>query len=178
MEATVLDQDLAVRARRGETAAFETLIRRYARLVWATVAGMVRDPSWTEDLVQETFLRAWKSLEQLSDAAAFRPWILAIARRLVLRHAELHGRTFEIDRPTTEKAACFDEQETQEHVQAAVQRLPERYRLPVTLRYLHSMDYRGISEQLGLSNGALRGLLNRGVRMLKKDLAPFWRNNR
>ena len=178
MEATLLDQDLAERARRGETAAFETLIRRYARLVWATVAGMVRDPSWTEDLVQETFLRAWKSVEQLSDPAAFRPWLLSIARRLVLRHAELQGRTFEINRPTTEEAAFFDEQETQEHVQAAVQRLPERYRLPVTLRYLHSMDYAGISAQLGLSNGALRGLLNRGVRMLKKDLAPFWRNNR
>jgi RNA polymerase sigma-70 factor (ECF subfamily) len=139
---------------------------------------MVRDSSWTEDLVQETFVRGWESVGQLNDPAAFRPWILSIARRLVLRHAELAGRTFELDRPTAEEAAGLDREETQEHVQAAVQRLPERYRLPVTLRYLQGMDYAGISAQLELTNGALRGLLGRGVRLLKKDLAPFWENNR
>jgi RNA polymerase sigma-70 factor (ECF subfamily) len=172
------DHALAERARKGEKAAFELLIRRHARLVWATVAGMVRDGSWIEDLVQETFLRGWKSIGQLSDPAAFRPWLLSIARRLVLRHGELQGRSFELEPRIAEEDGHVDREETREQVQAAIARLPERYRLPVTLRYLHEMDYAGITAELGLSNGALRGLLTRGVQKLKRELAPYWRNNR
>ena len=69
-----------------------------------------------------------------------------------------------------------DPEAARDQVHAAIQRLPERYRLPVTLRYLNDMDYETISQQLALSNGALRGLLSRGVRQLKKELAPYWRS--
>ena len=87
-------------AREGYPGAFEDLVGRYARMVWATVAGAVRDRSWTEDLVQETFLRSWKSIEQLEDPDAFRPWILSTARRLAFRHNEVSGRPLPRERAT------------------------------------------------------------------------------
>lgn len=169
------DTELATKARKGDAEAFEALVRRYARLVWATVAGMIADPSWTEDLVQETFLRAWKSVDQLEDAAAFRPWVLSIARRLVFRHTELSRRPLPDVDEVEPQPKSLDVEEARRRVQAALQRLPERYRLPLALRYLNDMDYGRISRELELSNGALRGLLNRGVKMLRRELTPFWK---
>ena len=83
---------LVRRCQAGDRTAFEELVRSYARLVWASVYGLVRDPAWTEDLVQETFLRAWESIGELKEPGAFRGWLLTIARRLAWRRAELTGR--------------------------------------------------------------------------------------
>ena len=166
---------LVGKAAAGDAGSFEELVRRHARLVWATVSGMIRDPSWTEDLVQETFLRAWKSMGQINEPAAFRSWLLSIARRLVFRHTEMTGRSPLPKDPTTEEPKDMDEETTRVEVQSAIQRLPDRYRLPVTLRYLNDMEYARISQELEVSNGALRGMLNRGVKILKKELGPFWK---
>ena len=68
------------------------MVRGHARIVWAAVYGVVRDPAWTEDLVQETFLKAWESIGNLKEPEAFGGWILTIARRLAWRRAELIGR--------------------------------------------------------------------------------------
>src|SRR5436190_24196258 len=80
------------RAQSGDRTAFEDLVRGHARLVWASVYGLVRDPAWTDDMVQETFLRAWESLGELKEPGAFRGWLLTIARRLAWRRAELSDR--------------------------------------------------------------------------------------
>jgi len=60
-------------------------------------------------------------------------------------------------------------------VQEALARLPERYRVPVTLHYLNGMEYGAISKVTGLANGSLRGLLARGAAKLRQELAPWWR---
>src|SRR6187549_4177048 len=86
------DLDRIRRSQSGDRAAFEDLIRAHARLVWASVYGWVRDPAWTEDLVQETFLKAWEAVGTLQQPEAFRGWLLTIARRLAWRQAEVAGR--------------------------------------------------------------------------------------
>jgi RNA polymerase sigma-70 factor (ECF subfamily) len=161
------------RSQSGDRDAFEELIRATARLVWASVYGAVRDPAWTEDLVQETYLRAWQSIGELKDPAAFRGWLLTTARRLAWRQAEVLGRPMpELSR---EEAEPSDPEEAREKVQEALQRLPERYRLPVTLHYLNGLDYASIAKETGLANGSLRGLLARGAQKLRAELAPWWR---
>ncbi len=165
-----------LRSQDGDHAAFEDLVRGTARLVWAHVYGLVRDPAWTEDLVQETFLRAWESVGELKDPGAFRGWLLTIARRLAWRHAELTARNprqSEEDLPAPEPSG--DPEEAREQVQAALARLPERYRLPVTLHFLNGMDYEAIERSLDIGSGSLRGLLARGAKRLRSELAPWWR---
>jgi RNA polymerase sigma-70 factor (ECF subfamily) len=168
---------LVRRAQSGDRSAFEEMVRAYARLVWATVYGLVRDPAWTEDLVQETFLTGWQSLGSLKDPAAFRGWLLTIARRLSWRQAELSGRG---DRgsgiPETPAPHEASPEEARERVQEALSRLPERYRIPVTLHFLNGMEYGAISDLTGLANGSLRGLIARGAAKLRAELAPWWRN--
>ena len=86
------DVERVRRSQSGDRGAFEELIRATARLVWASVYGQVRDPAWTEDIVQETYLKAWASIGELKEPEAFRGWLLTIARRMSWRHAELAGR--------------------------------------------------------------------------------------
>ncbi|MBI2931473.1 MAG: sigma-70 family RNA polymerase sigma factor [Planctomycetes bacterium] len=169
--------DCVRRAQGRDPAAFEELIRGYARIVWAAVYGMTPDPSWTEDLVQETFLRAWASMDELKEPAAFRGWLLTIARRLTWRHAEVMGRVKPMAE-IPEAPAPFtppDPEEDRERVQAALSRLPERYRLPVTLHFVNGMEYQAIAQATGMANGALRGLIHRGVAKLRAELTPWWR---
>jgi RNA polymerase sigma-70 factor (ECF subfamily) len=169
------DRDWVLRAQRGDRGAFEDIVRATARLVWAYVHGLVKDPSWTEDLVQETFLRAWESIRTLEDPDAFRGWLFTIARRLAWRHAEIAGRSVAV--PEVPEAGVVDAEpaEDGERVREALARLPERYRMPVTLHFVNGMEYGEISKELGLANGSLRGLIARGTKKLRDDLAPWWR---
>ena len=168
---------LVRRAQAGDRAAFEELIRAHARLVWASVYGWVRDPAWTEDLVQETFLKAWEAVADLKQPEAFRGWLLTIARRLAWRQAEVAGRADVMptvpDRPAP--VDPDDPEEAREEVQKALARLPERYRVPVTLHFLNGLEYGAIGKLTGLANGSLRGLVARGVAKLRAELAPWWR---
>ena len=63
-------------------------------------------------------------------------------------------------------------EEMRQRVLAVLRSLPEEYRLPLTLRYIGGADYETISVQLGLTNGSLRGLLHRGLKMLRAKLPP------
>lgn len=172
------DLDRIRRAQSGDRTAFEDLIRAHARLVWASVYGWVKDPSWTEDLVQETFLKAWEALPQLKEPEAFRGWLLTIARRLAWRQAEVAGRSTpmaELPEPAA-PVDVADPEEARDQVQQALARLPERYRVPVTLHFLNGMEYGAIEKSTGLANGSLRGLVARGVAKLRAELAPWWRS--
>ena len=166
--------ELVRRAQGGDRTAFEDLVRAYARLVWASVYGLVRDRAWTEDVVQETFLRGWESIRELQEPGAFRGWLLTIARRLAWRRAELSGRQ-EIVPEAPVPPDLHDPEEAREKVQEALARLPERYRIPVTLHFLNGMEYGAISKLTGLANGSLRGLIARGAAKLRAELAPWWR---
>ncbi len=171
------DLDLVRRAQSGDRTAFEDLIRANARLVWASVYGWVKDPAWTEDLVQETFLKAWEAIRDLKQPEAFRGWLLTIARRLAWRQSEVAGRSEELP-PASDRTAAMDAadpEEAREEVQKALARLPERYRVPVTLHFLNGMEYEAIEKSTGLANGSLRGLVARGVAKLRAELAPWWR---
>ena len=172
-----IEMALVRRAQAGDRTAFEEIVRAYARLVWASVYGLVRDRVWTEDIVQETFLRAWESLRELKEPGAFRGWLLTIARRLAWRRAELSGRDDLVPEvpETPAETDAHDPEEAREKVQEALARLPERYRIPVTLHFLNGMEYGAISKVTGLANGSLRGLLARGAAKLRAELAPWWR---
>ncbi len=167
------DDERVRRSQSGDRGAFEELIRATARLVWASVYGQVRDPAWTEDIVQETYLKAWASIAELKDPTSFRAWLLTIARRLSWRHAELAGRRLP---PPPEASTSTDTDDARDQVREALTGLPERYRLPVTLHLLNGMDYAAISRELGLQNGTLRGLIARGTKKLRAALTPWWRN--
>src|SRR6516165_9103025 len=74
------DEYLVKSAQRGDRAAFEELVRRTSRLVFARLYLETGDSHRTEDLLQETFFKAFRTLGQLTEPAKFRAWLLRIAQ--------------------------------------------------------------------------------------------------
>jgi RNA polymerase sigma-70 factor (ECF subfamily) len=172
------DTALAERARAGDRAAFEELVRRTARLVYARLFLETGDPHRTEDLVQETLLAAFRSIHRLDNPGGFRSWLLRIAQNTLTDSARRESTRKRTPPPlvvSRSPAAItpVDEvakDESRQQVLAVLRSLPEEYRMPLTLRYIAGADYETIGIQLGLTNGSLRGLLHRGLKMLRERL--------
>lgn len=177
---------LVKKARSGSQKHYEVLIRRYARLVWSVVYGIVEDPTCTEDVVQETFMKAWEMINQLREPENFKAWLLTIARRNALQYHETMQKQGQIKQALASRPEATsgrgstrfdgaaqsseDLEGLREQLHSALRQLPERYKVPLTLRYLEGFDYKKISGLLGLTDGALRGLLNRGMKALREEV--------
>src|ERR1700738_4190001 len=81
------DETLVRNAQRGDRAAFEELVRRTSRLVFARLYLETGDTHRAEDLLQETLLQAFRSLGKLTDPRSFRSWLLKIAQNVAIDHA-------------------------------------------------------------------------------------------
>jgi RNA polymerase sigma-70 factor (ECF subfamily) len=175
------EHTLVRQAQDGDRAAFEELVRHTSRLVYARLYLETGDAHRTEDLLQETMLTAFRTIHQLTDPDKFRSWLLRIAQNAAIdamRHDTRKKRVPEPERLRLRLDAITlkppDEQVEQEELRdkmlAILRSLPEEYRLPLTLRYLVGADYETIEVQMGLSNGALRGLLHRGMQRLRAEV--------
>lgn len=181
------DRDLVTRAMRAHRPSFDALVHRTARLVWSQIAlHLHNDRPLIDDLVQETFLRAWRHIHTLDSPDRFRPWLIAIAQRVRL---DEHKRKTRVKRsspaPSTnepdespaptlafspEAQATLNE-EKQRAIEA-MHALPEQYRDVLALRYLGGAGTEEIARQLALTPGSVRGLLHRGLELLRQQLSP------
>ena len=177
------DQSLALRSRSGDRGAFEILVRRTGRVVFARLYLDTGNPHEAEDLTQETFLVACRNIHRLEDPGAFRSWILSIARTVHLDAIKRNGRKkrgspaqthamHEMPDGSPGPPEHMEQTEQRQNVIAALRQLPEDYQRPLSLRYLAGSDYQTISRELGLTNGSLRGLLHRGLEMLREKMKP------
>jgi RNA polymerase sigma-70 factor (ECF subfamily) len=178
------DDMLVRRSQAGDRPAFEQLVRRTARLVYVRAYLDFADRHRAEDIVQETFLIAWRRIGQVTDPTGFRPWLLAVARTVgadVRRRESRKKRAAPFARatdvaidapdiaPTPAEAA--EQHEQQSRMLELLRKLPEEYSQPLTLRYIAGADYETIGRQLGLTNGSLRGLLTRGMARLREAMS-------
>ena len=178
------DEALVRKSMSGDRASFEELVRRTARLVFSRVFLEVGDVHRSEDLVQETFLIAWRSIRQVSEPSGFRSWLFTIAHSVVVDAARRESRKKRLPQRNREDAdvigtiaaaeaspaSVAEKNEEREQVLSVLRSLPEEYRTPLMLRYIGGADYQTIGQQLGLSNGSLRGMLSRGLSMLRSRL--------
>lgn len=176
------EEALVIRSRTGDRLAFEQLVRRSARGIYCRIYPHVPDSHRCEDLVQETYLRAWKRIGSLSDPSRFRGWLAEIARSVVL-DAIKHDARRKRGKPAGSEAAMLQvadakpdpsqssqQREQRRRLLEVLKELPAEYRDALTLRYLAGADYDAIAKQLAISNGSLRGLLNRGMKLLRERL--------
>ncbi len=150
---------------------FDTLCSPHRADLYRFVFWLCRDRSLTEDVLQETLLRAWQSIETLENPGSVRSWLLTIARR------EL-ARTFERKRLPTVDLASIDEIEAahpgESHevhdMRRAIAALDEIYREPLVLQVLLGMSTDEIAEQLGISTAAVLTRLFRARNLLRERL--------
>ncbi len=180
---TDAEESLVRRAQSGDRGAFEELVRHTSRLIFARLYMETGSRDRAEDLVQETYLVAFRSIGQLADARTFRSWLFTVAQTVAIDAARRELRKKRAAPPRADAevldrvaggsptpAEEVERKEARGRVLAILRSMPEEYRLPLMLRYLGGADYGTISMQLGLSNGTLRGVLHRGLELLRGEM--------
>jgi len=169
------ERSMILAALAGDEEAFETVIRTYSRRVYVVAYAIVQDVSEAEDIVQETFVKAHRAGTQMREPEKFPAWLLTVTRnaardRLRRRRPQASEETFDTlaDEGTATPGSALEQEEFRAHLRRALGRLPEEHRTALTLRYLEGYDYRAIETAMGLSNGALRGILGRALGTLRR----------
>ena len=178
-----MDPDLRAtigKALEGDQGAFEALIRTYGRTVYAHAYSVLRHREEAEDVAQESFLKAYKARWRLRDPEKFPQWLFSIARNRALdalrrrKPAPLSDESEEIvDDGIENPDRQLEGSELREKIHTVLSALPEHHRIAVTLKYLEGMDYQSIEKAMGLSNGALRGILGRALQTLRVELVSM-----
>lgn len=158
-------------ARRGDRAAWGWLYRRYARLVHGVLVSRV-SPHEAEDLVQDVFARAMRSIGTVRDSACIGAWLATVARRRALdfQRRSRRRRTSALDEDRMEARNGQPGELDAADVLAAIQRLPDAYRETLSLRLVEGLTGPEIAERMGMKHGSVRVNLHRGMAMLKRSL--------
>ena len=178
---------LMIEVRGGDMKAFERLVELNQRTVIGTVARMLNNLDDAHDIAQEVFVRVWRSAERYEPSAKFTTWLFTITRNLVFNEMRRRSRKREVsleeqaedhhrdhaapERHNPDSAAQQTELELA--IDRAIQSLPDKQRLAVSLRRYEDMPYEEICEILGMSLSAVKSLLFRARNELKEKLAGY-----
>jgi RNA polymerase sigma-70 factor (ECF subfamily) len=150
---------------------FDQIVGVYHQDMYRYAAWLCRDKAIAEDVVQESMLRAWNSLEALRDDSAARPWLLTIVRRENARYFERKRlETVDIDNLTASQTAFLAEEPDDDlgDMRAAIYELDDDYREPLVLQVLMGYSTNEIADQLGLKQGAVLTRLHRARAKLRE----------
>src|SRR5438093_1744359 len=185
MDATEASTVLA-RARQGDSEAFRALVERHSRSVFRLAFRMTGNEQDAEDVVQESFLRAYKQLGRFESRANFGTWLYRIVsncsvdlmRAKQARHDQSRGDSLDeavelpaIDLPNPERQA--QSAEIQRRVQGALADLSPLERAAFPLRHYEGRSIDEISRTLGLGTSAAKHSVFRAVKKLRISLAPL-----
>lgn len=174
------DADLVDRTRSGDRSAFGCLYDRHARMVRAVVAGAARGPADVDDLSQESFLRAFRKLDELQNPERFRTWLFGIAKNVAReRRRSLLRDRHETDREDVVLAAEVEppgDNEVSRIVLTEMESLPEEESLALRLFFLDERDAGHTARTLGLSRSGVYAVLKRATRKLAASLTQRLRD--
>lgn len=164
-EREIADALLVARLRAGDVDAFEALVGLYQVQLYRYLLGFVGDREQAEDLLQETFLRAYRSIDRLDDPRLLRGWLYRIAHNqacsMLRRRRLLRWLPLTLDRrseaPSPDRLAVESAQ-----VAAALARVPLDLRAPLLLHLVAGFSYAETAVLLGISEGATRMRISRG----------------
>ena len=152
---------------------FEALCVPYKADLYRFVFWLCRNRTLTDDVVQETWLRAWRSIGSLSDAGAARPWLLTIARRELARMFERKRlETVDLETALASGDAAFiagDDGEVDE-MRTAIAQLEAGYREPLVLQVLFGYSTEEIARHMELSVPAVLTRLYRARHLLRRKM--------
>lgn len=154
---------------------YEALVRAYSDDLYRYGVWLCRDPNIAEDLVQETFLRAWRSLESLKDQGAAKSWLITILRRENARRFE--RKQFDLvdidDSYVPDTLSVGSEQEVENHLlRRKITELEPEYREPLVLQVIGGFSGEEIASILELNKNTVMTRLFRARNQLKEILEP------
>jgi len=184
-----LDQELVRRVQRGDSAAFDLLVRKYQHRIVGLIGRYVADWSECQDVAQETFLRAYRALGNFRGDAQFYTWLHRIAVNTAKNHLVASNRrppTDDIDVDDAEQFASgmrlrdndtpereLMRQQLEQTVMRAVQSLPEELRVAITLREVDGLSYEEIAKRMDCPIGTVRSRIFRAREAIDLEMKPL-----
>ncbi len=158
--------------------AFGEAIRAYTEPLYWQIRRLVDNHDDANDLLQNTFMKAWQSLENFRGDARLSTWLhkIAINESLTFLEREKRRQTFSLDDPESSASArieadtMIDGDALALKLRKAVAMLPEKQRLVFNMRYFDEMKYEDISEIVGTSVGALKASYHHAVKKIEDFL--------
>ena len=184
------DSAFVDRARKGDADAFRVLVERHSRALFSLAYRMTGNEADAEDVVQDSFLRAWKQLKSFDERASFGSWIYRITANCALDLMRVRKRRSEqiqaVDQPGEDardpmaELASPDPQpdrlalsgEIRQRLAAAFAHLSDTERCAFVLRHFEGMRLEEVSRALECQPGAAKHSIFRAVRKLRRALEP------
>lgn len=179
MDGKTDESELLQASAAGDKEAFGLVVQRYQSLICALTYSATGDVATSEDLAQETFIRAWKKLRQLESPGKFRAWLCTIARNLTHTAARRRSVASPLEDAQTQPATTpgpdeiASETERRQIVWDAVGRIEPKYREPLILYYRCGQSIRDVADNLDLSEDAVRQRLHRGRQFIKTEISSL-----
>jgi len=184
-----LDHELVRRVQRGDSAAFDLLVRKYQHRIVGLIGRYIADWSECQDVAQETFLRAYRALANFRGDAQFYTWLHRIAVNTAKNHLVSHNRrppTDDIDIDDAEQFASgmrlrdndtpereLMRQQLEQTVMRAVEALPEELRVAITLREVDGLSYEEIAKRMDCPIGTVRSRIFRAREAIDQEMRPL-----
>jgi len=184
-----MDHELVARVQRGDSKAFDLLVRKYQHRIVALIGRYVSDWSECQDVAQEAFLRAYRALGSFRGDAQFYTWLHRIAVNTAKNHLVANGRRPPTDDIDVADAEQYDSgirlrdndtperelmrQQMEQTVMRAVEALPEELRAAITLREVEGLSYEEIAARMDCPIGTVRSRIFRAREAIEQELAPL-----
>jgi RNA polymerase sigma-70 factor, ECF subfamily len=179
------DEEIVKRVLEGDVSLFEIIIRRHNQLLYRVTRSIVGNDSEAEDVMQETYVRAFEHLEQFAGRSQFRTWLTRIAVNEALarsergkrfqypdeRHESMSGDPMDLFlslEPSPEEKVS--ESEMRGLLEQAIARLPESYRSVLLLRDVEEISGEEVARMLNLSEATVKVRLHRARRTLRRTI--------
>jgi RNA polymerase sigma-70 factor (ECF subfamily) len=191
------DRDLVLACQRREPQAFEELVKRHQRTVYALIYQLAPDWDDTNDLAQEVFIRVWRSINNLRNPASFRSWLTQIVTNLF--YDELRKRPRKLPTISMDDSDLGDEgdsnptrdipdmsampeekvlnKEVSQVIRQAMLKLPEQFRTAIVLREVEGLSYEEIAVITQTEMGTVKSRIARARTKLQELLKPYIENS-
>lgn len=181
------DRSLVESALRGDRDAFEALVRKYETKVYHLAFSFVQDPATADDLAQDIFVKIYGSLSKFRFDSEFGTWLYRVAVNHIKDHLRKVGRRKEIslqdidesrfssEDPVRARESEREDERRRAAVHQALQTLPPKYNMILTLRDVRGLSYEEVARLLKISPGTVDSRLFRARRLLRKKMAPVLR---
>ncbi|HEX5343382.1 MAG TPA: RNA polymerase sigma factor RpoE [Duganella sp.] len=182
------DQLLVDRVREGDKQAFDLLVAKYQRRLMRLLSRIVHDPAEAEDVVQETFIKAYRALRHFRGDSAFYTWLYRIGINTAKNFLATQGRRTSTD-ADSEQAEAFNDGEhlrdintpesmlaskqIAQTVNAAMDALPVDLRTAIALREIEGLSYEEISDIMACPIGTVRSRIFRAREVIADKLRPL-----
>ena len=187
------DKQLVSRAQSGETGAFDELVVKYAPRLYGLVYNMTSNHEDTNDLLQDIFSKAYKSIKGFRGKSSFYTWIHSIAVNMTLNFLKKRGRRYQLSLDDMDASVQNDKEfleltatstpvreadlsELQRRLNEAMMKLSDEHRAVVTMFHIQGMPHAEISKILRVSEGTVRSRLFYANRQLQNYLEEFRKN--